>query len=50
MKAVLWTDTFQAVVIFAGLLAVIIKGSMVEGGFDKAWEKADRNGRIVFDE
>ncbi|XP_059152872.1 sodium-coupled monocarboxylate transporter 1-like isoform X3 [Physella acuta] len=50
MKAVLWTDTFQAGVIIAGLLAVLIKGSMVEGGFDKAWEIANLHGRIVFDE
>ncbi|RUS71148.1 hypothetical protein EGW08_021087 [Elysia chlorotica] len=48
MKAVLWTDTFQACVIAAGLLAVVIKGSMVEGGFDKAWEIASDNGRIRF--
>ncbi|GFS18619.1 transposase, partial [Elysia marginata] len=48
MKAVLWTDTFQACVIAAGLLAVAIKGSMVEGGFDKAWQIASDNGRIRF--
>ncbi|GFS24380.1 sodium-coupled monocarboxylate transporter 2 [Elysia marginata] len=50
MKAVLWTDSFQAGVIIAGLLAVLIKGSMVEGGFDKAWNTADDNGRILFDD
>lgn len=50
MKAVLWTDTFQAGVIIAGLLAVLIKGSMIEGGFDKAWEIANDNGRILFDD
>ena len=48
MKAVIWTDTFQALIIFIGLLAVLIKGSIVEGGFDKAWEIADQNGRINF--
>ncbi|CAL1548108.1 unnamed protein product [Lymnaea stagnalis] len=50
MKAVLWTDTFQAGVIIAGLLAVLIKGSIIQGGFDKAWEIANRNDRIIFDE
>lgn len=50
MKAVLWTDTFQAGVIFAGLLAVLIQGSIVEGGFANAWESARQGGRIVFDE
>lgn len=50
MKAVLWTDTFQAGVIVAGLLTVLIQGSIVEGGFDNAWQIADEKGRIVFDE
>ncbi|XP_067673778.1 sodium-dependent multivitamin transporter-like [Haliotis asinina] len=47
MKAVLWTDTFQIGMMFAGLFAVLIKGSMVLGGFAKAWEVAERNERIV---
>ncbi|GFN86214.1 sodium-coupled monocarboxylate transporter 1-like [Plakobranchus ocellatus] len=48
MKAVLWTDTFQACVIASGLLAVVIKGSIMEGGFHKAWEIAAENERIRF--
>ncbi|GFR92263.1 sodium-coupled monocarboxylate transporter 2 [Elysia marginata] len=50
MKAVLWTDSFQAGVIIAGLLAVLIRGSMVEGGFHKAWTTAHHSGRILFDD
>ncbi|XP_025093134.1 sodium-coupled monocarboxylate transporter 2-like isoform X2 [Pomacea canaliculata] len=50
MKAVLWTDTFQAGVIFAGLLAVLIQGSIVMGGFSNAWLIASNRSRIVFDE
>ena len=50
MKAVLWTDTFQAGVIFAGLLAVLIQGSIVQGGFGNAWEIANNRSRILFDE
>ncbi|KAK7111370.1 sodium-coupled monocarboxylate transporter 1-like [Littorina saxatilis] len=50
MKAVLWTDTFQAGVIFAGLLAVVIQGSIVQGGFGNAWAIADNRSRIVFDD
>lgn len=50
MKAVLWTDTFQFVMMVAGLLAVFIKGCQVVGGFTAAWEKADARSRIVFDE
>ncbi|XP_046553548.1 sodium-coupled monocarboxylate transporter 1-like [Haliotis rubra] len=37
MKAVVWTDTFQAFIIIAGLVAILIRGSVVMGGFDKAW-------------
>lgn len=50
MKAVLWTDTFQAGVIIAGLLAVLIEGSIVQGGFGSAWEIANNRSRILFDD
>ena len=35
MKAVLWADTVQMVIVYAGLLTVLIKGCSVLGGFDK---------------
>lgn len=50
MKAVLWTDTVQTVVIFAGLTAVLIRGTMVLGGLDVAWKIAEKGQRIKFDE
>ncbi|KAL8559128.1 hypothetical protein ACOMHN_046176 [Nucella lapillus] len=50
MKAVLWTDTFQAVIMVGGLLAVLIRGSIVTGGFAHAWEVAAERGRIKFDD
>ncbi|KAK7501550.1 hypothetical protein BaRGS_00007354, partial [Batillaria attramentaria] len=50
MKAVLWTDTFQAIVMLTGLLAVIIQGSIVTGGFARAWDVASQRGRIAFDD
>ena len=50
MKAVLWTDTFQAIVIFAGLFSVLIQGSIVAGGFHEAWQVSERRSRIVFNE
>ncbi|KAL8588987.1 hypothetical protein ACOMHN_065769 [Nucella lapillus] len=50
MKAVLWTDSFQTAVIIAGLLAVLIRGSIVTGGFASAWSVAEDNGRIKFDD
>ena len=50
MKAVLWTDTFQVFMMFAGLLAVLIKGSIEVGGFEKAWQIAADSGRVTFSE
>ena len=50
MKAVLWADTVQMFIIYAGMLALLIKGSTVLGGFDKAWIIAEKGKRIVFDE
>lgn len=48
MKAVLWTDTFQVGMMLAGLLAVLIQGSIEVGGFSKAWERSVASGRINF--
>ncbi|XP_046554578.1 sodium-coupled monocarboxylate transporter 1-like [Haliotis rubra] len=48
MKAVLWANTFQALVIMAGLLAVLIQGSIVMGGFQNAWDIAGNRSRIYF--
>ncbi|XP_069124073.1 sodium-coupled monocarboxylate transporter 2-like [Argopecten irradians] len=50
MKAVLWTDTFQVVMMFAGLIAILIKGSIESGGLALAWEKAENSSRVVFDD
>ncbi|XP_076436062.1 sodium-coupled monocarboxylate transporter 1-like isoform X2 [Babylonia areolata] len=50
MKAVLWTDTFQAGVIMTGLVAVIVRGLHVQGGVQHVWHLAANRSRIVFDE
>ena len=50
MKAVLWTDTFQSVMMIVGLMATLIQGSIEIGGFSKAWEVAFNNERVRFDE
>ena len=50
MKAVLWTDTVQMVIVFGGMLTLVVIGSNVLGGLDKAWDIADRHGRIVLSE
>ncbi|XP_046559482.1 sodium-coupled monocarboxylate transporter 1-like isoform X2 [Haliotis rubra] len=48
LKAVIWTDVFQAVVMFAGMLAVIIKGTIDAGGIKAVWTTAAKGGRLNF--
>ncbi|KAL3847684.1 hypothetical protein ACJMK2_018581 [Sinanodonta woodiana] len=46
LKAVIWTDVFQTVVMFAGIFAVLIKGTIVVGSIGRTWEIADQKGRL----
>ena len=46
MKAVMWTDVFQMFVVYAGLLAVIIKGAIEVGGVENVWTRAKDGGRL----
>ena len=48
MKAVLWTDVFQVVIMLGGFFAVIIKGCLELGGMDVMWQKCEDGGRIDF--
>ncbi|PAA57884.1 hypothetical protein BOX15_Mlig000375g2 [Macrostomum lignano] len=48
IKAVVWTDVFQIVMMLTGLVATLIRGIMVVGGFAAMWEKADQGRRIEF--
>ena len=48
MKAVMWTDTFQIVIMFASLLAILIKGSLDHGGFINIWHNMEETGRVQF--
>ncbi|ESO87861.1 hypothetical protein LOTGIDRAFT_179213 [Lottia gigantea] len=48
MKAVVWTDVFQSSVMLAGLLAIVIQGSIVVGGMSEVWSINDAWGRIDF--
>jgi len=50
LKAVLWTDTFQVFVMFAGLFAIVIKGTRDVGGLTAAWDYFDKSGRVVWDD
>ncbi|XP_076834461.1 solute carrier family 5 member 6 isoform X4 [Brachyhypopomus gauderio] len=46
LKAVIWTDVFQTVVMFAGQLAVIIVGVHQAGGLSHVWRKVTEGNRI----
>jgi len=48
MKAVMWTDVVQFCFMFAGILAVIIKGSIDHGGFSNIWSIMYDDQRIQF--
>lgn len=47
MKAVLWTDLIQSVLMFAAIFAVIIRG-LYDQGFSTVWKIAEEGGRIEF--
>uniref|UniRef100_A0A1I8IAS4 Fibrinogen C-terminal domain-containing protein n=2 Tax=Macrostomum lignano TaxID=282301 RepID=A0A1I8IAS4_9PLAT len=49
LKAVIWTDVFQSVVMTAGILAIIIRGLIDLGGIGNVWQISYKYGRIEFD-
>ncbi|XP_074659559.1 sodium-coupled monocarboxylate transporter 1-like [Tubulanus polymorphus] len=48
MKAVMWTDTFQVCMMFAGLIAVIVQGCIDHGGWSNVWAANVAGDRIEF--
>ena len=48
MKAVIWNDVFQAVVMLGGLVAVVVKGSQEVGGFGRVWDLLEKGDRLKF--
>ncbi|KAM5319654.1 sodium-dependent multivitamin transporter isoform 2-T2 [Glossophaga mutica] len=46
LKAVIWTDVFQTLVMVLGQLAVIIVGSSSVGGLGHVWDLASQHGLI----
>ncbi|ESO96133.1 hypothetical protein LOTGIDRAFT_160120 [Lottia gigantea] len=48
LKAVIWTDVFQAVVMFCGCFALLIKATIYAGGPTAVWEKGEAGGRFNF--
>ncbi|XP_068212876.1 sodium-coupled monocarboxylate transporter 1-like isoform X2 [Palaemon carinicauda] len=47
-KAVVYTDTVQAFIMLAGIIAVIIQGCSQVGGGTNSWKIDEENGRIEF--
>ncbi|MCL4130426.1 UNVERIFIED_CONTAM: hypothetical protein GTU68_022481 [Idotea baltica] len=45
MKAVLWTDALQTIVMYGSTLFIVIKGAIDEGGFSHVWEVSTRGNR-----
>lgn len=48
LRAVVWTDTLQFILMIAATLAIIFLGIASVGGFFEVWEAAERGGRLVF--
>jgi len=45
MKAVVWTDTLQSFVMFAGIVSACIKATVEVGGINKVLEALERGQR-----
>ncbi|KFR11827.1 Sodium-coupled monocarboxylate transporter 2, partial [Opisthocomus hoazin] len=50
LKAVVWTDAFQMIVMVAGFMTVLIRGTTLNGGSAKVWKEAYEGSRLnIFD-
>ncbi|KAJ8278653.1 hypothetical protein COCON_G00057190 [Conger conger] len=50
MKAVIWTDVFQIIVMLAGFITIFIHGTVLVGGPAKVLEIANNGSRLNFDD
>ncbi|CAN7981776.1 unnamed protein product [Ixodes pacificus] len=48
IKAVVWTDVMQMILIYVGYIMVIISGLHHLGGFGNMWKLAEEGGRVIF--
>ncbi|KAF2880368.1 hypothetical protein ILUMI_25784, partial [Ignelater luminosus] len=48
LKAVVWTDTVQTVVMFAALIIVMVLGTISVGGFEEVWTRSEHGDRLEF--
>jgi hypothetical protein len=48
MKAVVWTDCFQVMILYSSMFAVLVKGTIDIGGLATVWERNSQSGRSDF--
>ncbi|KAJ8311684.1 hypothetical protein KUTeg_011039 [Tegillarca granosa] len=48
LKAVVWVDAFQGVIMLAGLIAIVAQGTISVGGFNKVWDLNKQCDKINF--
>ncbi len=46
IKAVVWTDLIQTIVMFVGLILLLVFGSQKVGGIEHVWEIASQGQRL----
>ena len=49
IKAVLWTDVFQSLLMFTAMIIIIVKGTSDVGGLEQVYQRALNGSRIEFD-
>jgi Na+/proline symporter len=45
----MWTDAFQMIIVIAGVVAVVWKGTTEMGGFDVVWQLAQNGSKLQAD-
>ncbi|XP_071451825.1 sodium-coupled monocarboxylate transporter 1-like [Hetaerina americana] len=48
VKAVVWTDALQIVLMFGSLISVVVFGTITFGGFERVWQRNAETNRIEF--
>ncbi|XP_012252781.2 sodium-coupled monocarboxylate transporter 1-like [Athalia rosae] len=48
LKAVVWTDTIQTIVMFGGVIVVMVLGTLRVGGVQEVWRRSQVTDRIEF--
>lgn len=48
LKAVVWTDVIQTIIMFGAMILVIVKGSYIVGGFSEVIRRNWESDRIEY--